>query len=167
MTFVHTDLKTYTHIYCKESSKIKKVSKCLIEWSMSAQRPFLHEHQNILHYYHNNYHWCSCSIWIGVATIDWRTHPHLSSQHNKNMITSHFDDYFPHCNHLQIAQLVCLLVDIHVDLMFRVILFMDGWVRWDNIGKNSSTNQTWNLGVIVLMVPTPVYEILFWCKECG
>ena len=135
LTTLHLEYVNYPiflTIYCKESFKNQRVSKCLIEWSMLTQRLLLHEHQKLFHYYHNKNHWCSCKVCIGVATIDWRIHPHLSFQHNKNMTTSHFDSlFFPHFNHLQIAKLMCLWLDIHIGLMFIIILIMDRWVRWN------------------------------------
>jgi hypothetical protein len=57
-----------------------------------------------------------------VGTIDWSQHPHMSTQHNKLVTTSHF---FPHSNGLYNAQLMYVLVDMRVDLMFIVILIAD------------------------------------------
>ena len=47
--------------------------------------------------------------------FDGSQHPHMSSQHNKNMTTSHLNVsfFFAHSNHLQIARVRCLWVDIH------------------------------------------------------
>ena len=46
----------------------------------------------------------------------------------QNMTTSHFDISF-HSNYLQIAQLMCLWANIHVGLMFIVILIAGEWSR--------------------------------------
>ena len=56
---------------------------------MLAQRPFLYEHQLTFHFYQNKHLSCSCKVYIEVTTIDLWQHPHMSSQHNKNMTTSH------------------------------------------------------------------------------
>ena len=64
-----------------------------------------------------------------MATIGWSQHPHMSSQHNKNTTTSHFDT-FTQSSHLQIAWLMCLCVDIHVALIIIVLLIMDELLRW-------------------------------------
>ena len=75
-------LTTYVQIIHYES----RVSKCYIKQSMWAQMPFSHEHYKIIiikHFYQNKHHWCLCKVCIGVATIDWSQHPHMSSQLNK------------------------------------------------------------------------------------
>ena len=95
------------------------------------------------HCYHDKHHQCACKACIGVAIIDWSQHPHMSSQQNNNMTTSHFDIFLHIFNHLQIAWLMCLWVDIHLGLVFVVILIADEWV---NVGKKSSINQNWDLG---------------------
>jgi hypothetical protein len=61
---------------------------------------------------------------IGVNTL---VHELPTQQ---KMTTSHFGIFFSHSHHLQIARLLCLWVDIHVDLMFVVILIVDEWDRW-------------------------------------
>ena len=65
---------------------------------------------------------CSCKVCNELATMAWRQHPHMKSQHNKNMTTSRFDFFLIHSIHLQIVWLMCLGVDIHVGLVFIVIL---------------------------------------------
>jgi hypothetical protein len=49
--------------------------------------------------------------------------------------------FFPHSNHLRIAWLMSLWVDIHVGLMVIIILIADEWVR--HLGKISSMNPKW------------------------
>lgn len=67
-------------------------------------------------------HWCLCKAWIGMSTIDLSRHPHMNTQHNKNISTSHFFTiFFPLSNHLQIAHVMCLWVEIHADLIFVLI----------------------------------------------
>ena len=44
-----------------------------------------------IHLYQNKHLRCSYQVCIEVATIDWSEHPHMSSQHYKNITTSHFD----------------------------------------------------------------------------
>ena len=100
-----------------------------------------------LYFYQNEHHQCSCKVHIGVATVDWsQPHPHMSSQHNKNMTTSHFDILFPHSNHFQIARpiQICLWVDIHVGLIFYSY-YDCGWMSsvGFKVRKKLSTNQKW------------------------
>jgi hypothetical protein len=39
-------------------------------------------------FYQNKHHWCSCKICVGMATINWSQHPHMSSHKPKH-------DHFP------------------------------------------------------------------------
>ena len=49
----------------------------------------------------------------------------MNTQHNKIMTTSHFNIFVHILYHLQIARFMCLWIDIHVSLMFTVILIAD------------------------------------------
>ena len=45
--------------------------------------------------------------------------------------------FLTHSNHLQVAWVMSLCAYIHVGLMFVIILIMDEWVKWVNIGKKT------------------------------
>lgn len=120
---------------CKESLKFQKSVQMLIKHSMGAQEPFLHEH----YFHHTKHHWCSCKVYNGVATTNWSQCPHINSQHNENMTTSHDECVFsPHTNHLQIVLLFMCLWAARVS-MGRCPRWLDvysccdcGWKSWNH-----------------------------------
>ena len=61
---------------------------------MWAQRLFLKKCKKIVKFYQIKYLWFTCTFFIEIANIDWSQHPRMSFQHNKNMVTSHFDIVF-------------------------------------------------------------------------
>ena len=61
----------------------------------------------------------------------------MRSQHNNKMTTSHFDIVFTRSNHLQIARLMYLQVDILVSLMFIVIFIRVNELSGVNVGKKN------------------------------
>ena len=50
-----------------------------------------------------------------VATIDWSEHPHMSSRHNKNMTTSHFNMFFFFFFFLRIL----MISKLHVPIVYE------------------------------------------------
>ena len=60
--------------------------------------------------------------------VGWSQHPHMNSQHNKNMTTFQISITFAHSNYLQITEIDCLQVYIHVSLMLAYI-FACRWMR--------------------------------------
>ena len=78
--------------------------------------------------YQNKHLSCSYEVCIEVANIKWSQHPHMSSQHNKNMTTSHFD-ILSNISIIYKSHSSCLCIEIHVTLMFMINLIMDVRVR--------------------------------------
>jgi len=93
---------------------------------------------------------------IEVVNIFGSQHPHMSSQHNKNMLLAHFD-IFTRSNHLQIAHLMCLGVDIHVGLMFIVFWLQTNALGGLNVWNKSPSNRKWVLGKLGVKVPIKVF----------
>ena len=86
-----------------------------------------------------------CKLCGGVVTVVRSPHPHMNCQHNKKMTIfiplPTWTIFVPQSNHPQIAWLMSLWVEIHVGLMFIVILIEDEWVR--RVGRNSCINPKW------------------------
>ena len=70
-----------------------------------------------------------------MQSLHWSGNCWLESTPSHELPTQEKHDHFPlwhympHYNQLQIVQLMCPWVDIHVGLMFIVILVTDEWIR--------------------------------------
>ena len=121
---------TSNHVYANNSFKFHECPSVEIDRWMWVQRPFLYQHQKTFRFYENKHLWCLCKI------LYWRDNYRLKSTPSHQLPTQRKHGHFPlwhifkHSNHLKIAWLMCLCVDIHVGLMFIVIWIVDEWVRW-------------------------------------
>ena len=122
-------LITYIYIYIKSPFKIWEFPNVKLNAQCEHKGQF---YMNIKKHFKKNYQnqhlWCLCKVRVEVAK-HW-----LWSTPSHELPTQQVCDHFPlwhvftHSNHLQIAWLMCLCIDIHVGFTFEVILIVDEWV---------------------------------------
>ena len=122
-------------IYAKNSLKPKDCPTVKLNGQCEHKGHFTWT-SNTISLYQNKHVWCLHR----VANVNWSQHPHMSSQYDKNVTTSHFDSTCLQSTHLQIARVISSWVDIHVGLTFIIIGITNEWVRFGgvNVGKKSS-----------------------------
>jgi hypothetical protein len=70
-----------------------QMSNWMVDVSTKAISTWTSKNNSFYQYKHLR---CLCKVCIEVATIDWSQVPHMGTQHNKNMTTSHFDSQIQH-----------------------------------------------------------------------
>jgi hypothetical protein len=96
-------------------------------------------------FYQNKYHWCSCKVSNRATTNDWSQHPHMSSQQNKNMITSHSDNFL-HSLVMSILHSSCVYINKHPCWLHVYSYFDYGWlipIKLIKLGCLGSKGSCW------------------------
>ena len=110
---------------------ISKSFQFLNQMVIMSRKAILHQHQKCFTFTKIKDINVPCKFALEWQSFIGVNNPHMSSQHHKNMTTSHIHTslHIPIISNF--AQLRCLWIDIHVGLMLIVLLIAGEWVRWN------------------------------------
>ena len=78
--------------YAENSLIVKKCHKFVkVKGRCGHKGRFYMNIKKVFHFCEIKQLWCWCKVCVKVADIDWDQDPHMSSWHNKNLTTSHYD----------------------------------------------------------------------------